>query len=127
MLARIKYPDELEADFQQYYNLNINCVQNDRVRRLTYQLPAESRIMIKLQPANEWNYDRLLLSKIEYSIERVYYSLFSSKENKLPKPELFMPPEIKELIAKQKAEEKKQILYEIDNINEFLSRPRVQK
>lgn len=73
-----EYPDELLADFQQYYHLNLwelgldadTEVTTAEVRRasiLAAQLPRDSRVKVAIAPAASHDWKVLLLREIEHN------------------------------------------------------------
>ena len=63
----VEYHDEAEADFQQYYQINLDtAVKEDfaRVSRLFAQLPPTSRVFCKASPLQDWTWDREMQSQI---------------------------------------------------------------
>ena len=54
--------DEIEADFQEFYHLDFGGVEIERASRLLFQLPKKSRFMRLLQPANNWDWNEILLN-----------------------------------------------------------------
>lgn len=67
-----RYPDELRADFQQYYGLNIDGMGSDysypHAAVLMTQLPHGSRLGRRLNPDNEWEDAVYFLAAIEYDL-----------------------------------------------------------
>lgn len=67
-----RYPDELRADFQQTYGLNIDGMGEDysfaHAAVLMSQLPSDSRLARKLDPDSEWSQDTFFLAAIEYDL-----------------------------------------------------------
>lgn len=65
-------PDELRADFQQFYSLNIDLMGEEythaHAAALLSQLPRESRLLRAERPELEWGYTEALLASIEYSL-----------------------------------------------------------
>lgn len=54
----------IEADFQQFYNLDVSTLGFQRYARLLSQLPPESRMAQKYSPFKDWNWDREMQSQI---------------------------------------------------------------
>lgn len=65
-------PDELRADMQQYYGLNIDGMGRDyshaHAAVLMAQLPQSSRLARLSDPENEWSDETHFLSLIEYDL-----------------------------------------------------------
>lgn len=91
MLAPIllDYRDELTADFQQYYQLDLNAMMDAgsfaAIATLTAQLPAQSRTFIRLHPELEWDENTYLLALIVDQLANISYGLGGGKGKK-PKP-----------------------------------------
>lgn len=62
--------DELTADFQQYYNLDLNQIGKTfsvmHAAVLATQLPTNSRTFAKEWPEMTWSEDTYLLSRLEH-------------------------------------------------------------
>ena len=54
----------IEADFQQYYHLDVSALGFRRYARLLLNLPAESRLVQKYSPFKDWNWDKEMQSQI---------------------------------------------------------------
>ena len=54
----------VEADFQQFYNLELESIKFRRFSRLFSNLPRESRIIEKYAPAATWKYSDEIASQI---------------------------------------------------------------
>ena len=128
MLIKIRreYFDELEADFQQYYNLNIELVPNKRAARLLFQLPPNCRVFTKIQPAVQWGWSENLANKMVYLLETLVWMKTKDAQKKMPKnrPRMFRPdfmPPLSEPgeIAKDAT------VHDTDDIAEILARKRV--
>lgn len=75
----------MEADFQQYYHLEIDKIKYQdlaRVSRLLGQLPPDSRIMTTLNPGKDWNWDRETQSRILAKLDHIYVLLGNSFRDK---------------------------------------------
>lgn len=74
LLAAVEeeYPDELRADFQQVYGLNLDGMGKDytfaHAAVLLSQLPSDSRVSKATNPDNEWSEQTYLLNAIEYDL-----------------------------------------------------------
>lgn len=68
MLARLirRYPDELRADMQEVYGLNLDDLGTGYTLKhagaLAAQLPATSRVQCRIDPANAWGWTEQLLA-----------------------------------------------------------------
>lgn len=84
-----QYHDELEADMQQYYGLDLN----DLGRTLTVhhasvlaaQLPAQARCCIAQEPDLAWTTETMFLRRIDYSLASLLWAMGGRKGQK-PKP-----------------------------------------
>lgn len=78
--------------------------------RLTTQLPPESRLMVALSPAKDWNWDKEVQSRILAELDRIACMFANSHKKKSAKSvepaEQFQPDYVKQ--AKEDAEKKKQ-------------------
>lgn len=87
-----KHPDELRADFQQYYGLSIDGMGGDypiaHAAALASQLPSTSRVAKALNPDNEWDDATYLLSAIEYDLRVLIWQKTkdAQKNRNKPKP-----------------------------------------
>lgn len=102
----------VEADFQQYYHLNLESLRTSmqetgagflRYMRLFDNLPAESRIMKKLFPAGSWTWRDETMSRILGELSELKAITFNAKRKKgqkaiKPDPQ-FQPDHVKD--AKQ--------------------------
>ena len=65
-------PDELRADFQQFYGLNLDSMGRDysllHAATLSAQLPSESRIKRIYEPSYKWSDADYMLRSIEHSL-----------------------------------------------------------
>lgn len=96
MLARYiaKYPDELVADMQQFYTLDITerGPSIKRVAILAAQLPRESRIVRAQCAQAEWSDEMYMLSRIEYGMRWLIWSKTADGQKNRNKPEPNMTP-----------------------------------
>lgn len=96
-LASERHHDELIADFQQYYGLDISeaCLRDGdldtwRIAALARQLPNEGRTKRAIAPTAGNSPELLMLRRIEYTLRKIEYSLGGGKlENgeKAPEPQ----------------------------------------
>lgn len=86
------HPDELRADFQQYYGLNIDRMCADyspeHAAALLAQLPPGSRTYRSERPELAWGYTEALLASIEYSLRvlRWQNTKDGQRDHNPPKP-----------------------------------------
>ena len=115
VLAR-DHPDELRADFQQYYNLNWDGVGDSysylHAAALAAQLPSGSRSFSAIDPENAWGLEARLLSYIEFRLRAIEWELAGAKGAQ-PKP-----------IFKPGKSGRASNAMPIDELREFLSRRR---
>lgn len=85
-----KYPDELRADFQQYYGLNIDGMGADftcsHAAVLMLQLPTSSRVARKLNYGNEWDDATYMLAAIEYDLRVLIWQKTKDAQHNRNKP-----------------------------------------
>jgi len=117
------YPDQLEADFQQFYNLDIAEVPRARAARLLAQLPSESRVFRTMRPELNWGWQETLLNKMWYDLELLVWSKTEDATKKHPryKPMPYVPDFLK-LNAKESREYE---AHDLDDIKSILTKPRV--
>ena len=119
----------IEADFQQYYNLNVEVeLENtrfSRLLRLIRNLPIESRFVQKYNELKEWDWDREVQSRILMKLDELYCAYLNAhrkKGAKKIKPEKQFQPE---WIEKFKIEHRKRSRHKdwgdenIDKIRSF--------
>lgn len=101
--------DELEADFQQYYRLELDKYAHEallRSARLFSQLPISSRTMSALNPAKDWDWEKETQSRILAKLDEIACIIVNmnlKKGKKKVKPsEQFQPEYVKK--AKEEAE-----------------------
>lgn len=87
-----EYPDQLRADFQQYYGINLDGMGMDyshaHAASLMVQLPQTSRVAKALNPDNEWSDAEYLLAAIEYDLRVLIWQKTKDgqKNRNRPKP-----------------------------------------
>lgn len=85
-----KYPDELRADFQQVYGLNLGGMGEEysisHAATLVAQLPETSRVARMLNPDNEWTDAVYLLNAIEYDLRVLIWQKTKDGEKGRNKP-----------------------------------------
>lgn len=100
----------VEADFQQYYQLDLDAIYSKmigdgvgflRYARLFANLPSDSRIMKEVSPAGDWTWNNETQSRVLYELSQVKAILYNSKRGKGQKPiksdEQFQPDYVKDL------------------------------
>jgi len=89
------YPGELRADFQQYYNLNIDGMGRDytvfHAAELSAYLPQDSRCFKAIHPINEWTLEKQLLALIEYRLHWWCWAHTEDGQNKRNYPKCLIP------------------------------------
>lgn len=102
MLARYlgNYRDELEADFRQFYGLDLNDLGRSFSLRhaavLAAQLPVEARVTRNIEPNLSWSPETWLLRRIEHLFSLYLYSQNKNRGQK-PKP-VDTPAESKDVL-----------------------------
>jgi hypothetical protein len=124
--VRRQHFDELEADFQQYYNLDITAVRPARAARLMFQLPTRSRLFRKLEPANNWDWPEVLQNKIAYMLEVIAWQNANQgvKKSKQTKPPTYYQPDFMKKASQAKRLNPEQVVGTTAEIKDILSRPR---
>lgn len=101
----------IEADFQQYYNLDIASLGFQRYARLLSNLPIESRFVQKYLPSKDWDWDKEVQSRILQMLDIISCHLVNmrrKKGTKAIKPsEQFQPDYVKKAKNDIKKEAKK--------------------
>ena len=99
----------IEADFQQYYNIDIATLKFCRYARLLVNLPMESRFFRQYVESKDWNWDKEVQSRILLMLDIISCQISNMGKKKGAKPrkpdEQFQPSYVKE--AKKHAERKK--------------------
>lgn len=90
----------IEADFQQYYNLDVLSLGFQRFARLLINLPIESRFVQKYSPFKDWNWDKEVQSRILQMLDLISCHLYNMHRKKGTKPlkvgEQFQPDYVKD-------------------------------
>lgn len=117
----MEHPDELEADFQQYYGLDIADVLPPRAARLMFQLPRECRVFAKIAPASQWGWNEIMLNKLTYLAELLVWMKTKDATKKSPrnKPKPFVPDFMDQGKATKETDARS-----VDEIRDILARPR---
>ena len=72
----------LEADFQQFYHLDISCLGFRRYARLLANLPPESRFIQKYSPFRDWTWDKEVQSQILRMLDLISCNIVNSHRKK---------------------------------------------
>lgn len=117
------YPDELEADFYQYYHLDVTALDPAKAARLLFQLPRQCRVYAKEVPATQWGWAEILANKTNYLLETLVWMKTKDATKKPPqnRPQLFMP----EFMEQPQVDNKDTEAHTTDEIRELLAKPRV--
>lgn len=101
----------IEADFQQYYHLDVSSLGFRRYARLLTNLPAESRCVNKWSPFKDWGWDREVQSQILRMLDLISCHIVNMNRKKGTKPlkvsDQFQPDYVKE--AKEDVKKKKRV------------------
>lgn len=99
----------IEADFQQFYNIDISKLKFRRYARLLTNLPANARMVQKYSPLKDWDWDKEMQAQILLAIDSLttlYVNANKKKgAKKLEAPELVQPEYVKnakEMMAQEK-------------------------
>lgn len=94
-----------------------------RGARLAAQLPAQSRVALKVSPSNQWDWQEVLLNHIWHELRVLQWQKTEDATKRNPKdyPEIFVPDFLEELKPKK---EKEAEAHDLDEIKAILSRPR---
>lgn len=91
-----RYPDELMADFQEYYNLNTEdfgtSISPKRAAALAAQLPRASRCVTAENPDASWDEQTAFISNIEYLLRMHNYSYSKEAKHGINKPKPNLTP-----------------------------------
>ena len=91
----MRYPQELRADFQQYYHLNIDRVGVDyevvHAVELALQLPLGCRTYSAIDPTYSWSNQEYLLADIDWVVRTLCWSLAGGKKTGQGQPERIAP------------------------------------
>lgn len=96
---------------------------------MLWQLPRESRVFKKIQPATEWGYSEVFMNKMVFLLETIVWQNATPSEkgkqarHKTQKPKLFTPEFMKKL-NNNEGIAKDTVAADIDTIKDILSRPR---
>lgn len=94
--------DELEADFQQFYGLDLERLGADfsvsHASVLAAQLPSESRCMMREVPELEWSPEMYMLSAIEHGVRVLAWVQANQGKRRTAFPKPIEPPSKREAI-----------------------------
>lgn len=123
---RWQHFDELEADFQQYFGLNVAFVKPARAARLMYQLPKTSRLFSAINPAMQWGWREILANKANYLLDTIIWQNSNEgvkKHKQTPHPKIFVPDFMKKAMGDEGIK-KDTVALDVDEVKHLLSRPR---
>lgn len=90
----------IEADFQQFYNLDVSKLGFQRYARLLVNLPVESRYFQKYLPFKDWDWDKEVQSRILQMLDLISCHLVNMHRKKGTKAvkvsEQFQPDYVKQ-------------------------------
>lgn len=90
----------IEADFQQYYNIDVATLGFCRYARLLVNLPIESRFVQKYSPFKDWDWDKEVQSRILQMLDLISCHLVNMNRKKgsraLKVQEQFQPDYVKD-------------------------------
>ena len=94
-----------------------------KAARLLFQLPRESRVYAKLDPATQWGWQELLLNKAANALEFLAWTKTKDATKKAPqdRPKPFMP----DFIPQPKDVAEGLESHTVDDIREILAKARV--
>ena len=118
--------DELEADFQEYYNLDIALVDKARAARLLFQLPSKSRTFVKQKPELQWGYEELFANKMVFYLETLVWQKSKDAAKKFPllQPKLFIPEFMQAVMTDPTKTTIDGEAHTTEDIKDLLARPR---
>lgn len=97
----------MEADFQQFYGLDLEKMGDEYSIRhaavLAANLPSQSRCMVAYNAALAWSNEMQMLAVIEYDVRTLMWTLLSPK-GRPAQPEPIRPPSSKDRDMKQRLE-----------------------
>jgi hypothetical protein len=97
MLASVSrsHPAELCADFQQYYDINIEQIEEQCTPRhaatLAAMLPQGSRVSVALDPAGAWGWQEHMLADIANTLRVIAWALTNGGKH-TARPDMIRPP-----------------------------------
>ena len=91
-----KHPDEVRADFQRYYGLNLDGMGGDysvaHAVSLCYALPRDSATVRAESPEAAWSDETYLLSAIEYDLRVLIWQNSKDGQKGCNKPKPMQTP-----------------------------------
>lgn len=118
MLAEEECPDELRADLQQYYGLNIDGMgkgySHAHAAALVAQLPAQSRVKTHYNPDSEWGEVEKMLASIDYTLRLIAWSKTKDAQHRRNEPQPVKTP------AERKAERERGKNVDLDLVRSVL-------
>lgn len=113
-----KYPDELRADFQQYYGLNLDGMGVDysyqHAAVLVTQLPPNCRVFQQDNPDLIWTTETWFLAQIEHDLRVLAWQNTKDAQKRRNFPKFVKTP-------KEYAEERKRLEnFDLDLVNTVL-------
>ena len=85
-----RYPDELRADFQQFYGLNLDRMGADYTRlhaaALCVQLPRESRLVRAMDPSAAWGDSEYIARAMEHTLRVLSWQYGNGRKSDFPRP-----------------------------------------
>lgn len=100
----------IEADFQQYYNLDVATLGFCRYARLLANLPMGSRFIQKYSPFRDWDWDKEVQSRILQMLDLISCHLVNMNRKKGTKAmkvqEQFQPDYVREAKKQLKSDKK---------------------
>ena len=91
-----QYPSKLRADFQQYYQLNLDDMSVKytvlHAADLAANLPARSRCMCALEPALEWSRQDHLLAETVNMLRILVWAQSRDGQKGRNRPKMIEPP-----------------------------------
>lgn len=98
----------IEADFQQYYNLDVATLKFQRFARLLVNLPTESRFIQKFSPFKDWTWDKEIQSQILHTLDTMV-TMYSNAHRKKGHAPIKTPPQVQpDYVEQAKKDAKKQ-------------------
>lgn len=116
----------IEADFQQFYKLDVRSLKFQRYARLLTNLPAESRFFRKQIESKDWDWDKEVQSRILLMLDTISCQLANMTKKKGAKPakpgEQFQPDYVKEAKKKFKLQKRENNREELDDLKSIFEK-----
>ena len=97
----------IEADFQQFYSIDVSTLGFRRYARLLINLPPESRFIQKISPFKDWTWDKEMQSQILHTLDTLVIQ-YANAHRKKGSPAIKIPPQIQpDYVSQAKKEVKK--------------------